>query len=78
MIRDMLNRLKRMGASHLGNGRLMRKLFNTAVGHMAEREDNDLRTILTCDIEKAAADILASEQFVTDRKAHGERIGFVR
>ena len=72
-----LNELKKLRADNLGNGRLMRKWFAAAVGYMAERENNDLRTITTGDIEHALADMLAAERFVSDVRGSSEKIGFV-
>lgn len=70
-----LNELKQLRTDNLGNGRLMRKLFNTAVSYMAEREDNDLKTIKTSDIEKAVQEVLSTERLVSHDR--GERVGFV-
>lgn len=40
---------------------MMRKLFNSAVGYMVERIDNDMKTITLSDIEKAANEIIEAE-----------------
>jgi len=75
-VRGFLDRLKDVPRETLGNGRLMRKLFQTAVQHMAERSDHDFRTIRTRDIELAAEELAFSEQLLYAENRNGRRIGF--
>lgn len=43
---------------------------------MAERMDNDLKTMQTADIENALKQLLAAERLVSGVKVSGEKIGF--
>jgi len=71
-----LGELKKLRAGNLGNGRLMRKWFNAAVGFMAEREDNDLRTLKISDVKQALQSLLEAERLVSGEGTETEKIGF--
>jgi len=77
VIGRLLRSLQGLNAEGLGNGRLMRRLFKAAVGRMAERTDNNLKLMLTIDIERAAADILQSETEVGGSTGKAGAIGFL-
>ncbi len=57
LINAFLTRVRRLDPEKHGNGRLMRKLFKMCIAHMAERADNDMKTIAVSDIERAIADM---------------------
>jgi hypothetical protein len=75
-IRKFVSELKLLRCENMGNGRLIRKLFKAAVGYMAEREDNDLRTLKPSDIDQAAAEILKAEKSVSNETLNKNKIGF--
>lgn len=63
-------------SDNLGNGRLMRKLFKTSVGYMAEREDHDLKLLKLADLQKAAEELKKAEMVVSQSKPLSRKIGF--
>lgn len=67
-ISQFVEDMNKLGSENLGNGRMMRRLFKSSVAHMAEREDNDLKTISDVDISKACSELMASEQLVSSQK----------
>ncbi|TBL80844.1 AAA family ATPase [Paenibacillus thalictri] len=75
-IRCFVNGIRTIRSENMGNGRLIRKLFKSAVGYMAEREDNDLRTLKTADMEKAAEELLGAERNIFNGAREKSRIGF--
>lgn len=74
LVSTFVDDIKHLGSENTGNGRLMRKLFKTAVGFMAQREDNDLKTITTGDIENAISEIKTAEILVVGEKTR--QVGF--
>lgn len=77
VIKEFLERIMKLPSSNMGNGRLVRRLFKTALGYMAEREDHDLRTLKAVDIENAANEIWKAESFVSGDGLWSRRIGFI-
>jgi len=75
-IRSFVNGIRTIQTENMGNGRLIRKLFKSTVGYMAEREDNDLRTLKTDDIENAAKELLDAERNISNEAREKSRIGF--
>ncbi len=73
-VNKLINCLSGLESKNLGNGRLMRKLFKTAIGFMAERDDNDMRTIHAIDITKAVDEIIQAEMMTSGEQVN--RIGF--
>ncbi|MUG69299.1 ATP-binding protein [Paenibacillus validus] len=77
-VEEFIEKMKELGPGNTGNGRLMRKLFKSAVSYMAEREAQDLRTLTLSDVEQAAAELFRAEAAVLrEQHATGSRIGFV-
>lgn len=72
-IESFLNKMKTLGESSLGNGRLMRKLFQSVLGYMSERE-NDLKTIMPNDVQKAVKELQKNEFILSDEMIR--KIGF--
>ena len=64
VIHQFIQELKELGSENLGNGRLMRKFFQSAVGFMAERSDHDMETLSLLDIEQAIHEIWRTEKIV--------------
>lgn len=75
-IRRFLSKITTLQSENIGNGRLIRKLFKTAVGFMAERDDNDLKTLKPSDIDQAAEEILNAERLVSQISNNQMKIGF--
>ncbi|MNG37499.1 hypothetical protein D3C84_1248700 [compost metagenome] len=69
--------MMKLGSLNMGNGRLMRKLFKTSVGYMAERAASDMKTMLAADIELAMDEIARSEHMAADAQTAKRRIGFI-
>ena len=59
--------MNRLGEG-LGNGRLMRKLLRSSLGFMAQRKNNDLKTIIHSDITNAFEELMTSEKLVSSEK----------
>ncbi|UMZ73014.1 AAA family ATPase [Natranaerofaba carboxydovora] len=74
IILKFLDKINKLGSENLGNGRLMRKTFKSAVGFMSEREDNDLQTINVWDVQNAVKEIERTEKMVSGEKEG--KIGF--
>jgi len=75
-IRRFVSDIALLQSENMGNGRLIRRLFKTAIGYMAERENNDLRTLKPSDIDRAAAEILNAELSVSRASDQKMKIGF--
>lgn len=75
-INQTLTKLKGMQKENLGNGRLMRKIFNTAIGYMSERDDHDYRTLKVADIEQALQEIVDTEGLISQEQLGRVQIGF--
>jgi len=75
-IRRFMQRMADLPSANLGNGRLMRRLFKTAIGYMAERDDNDLQTLKTVDIERAEDEIWRAEHSIAKLSTSIGKIGF--
>lgn len=55
------------GDKNLGNGRLMRRLYHSAVGFKAERNPNEFELILLSDVKAAITQIISSEEMQLDQ-----------
>ncbi|MGI2295653.1 AAA family ATPase [Paenibacillus sp. GXUN7292] len=75
-IRRFMQRMADLPSANLGNGRLMRRLFKTAISYMAERDDNDLQTLKTVDIELAEDEIWRAEHSIAKPSTSIGKIGF--
>lgn len=73
-IASLLTQMHTLGNKSIGNGRLMRKLFQSSVGFMAERE-NDYKTILLEDVKKAVNELVSNELTILQDEGK-RRIGF--
>ena len=69
-----IERLKSLKNGDFGNGRLMRKLLKTSIAYKAERNMNELKTIIPSDVHKAIEEIYQAEQFISNKST--QFIGF--
>lgn len=74
---QFLGEIKLFQGGNIGNGRLMRKLIKTAVGFMADRHPDDMKTVKVVDLQNAVQELLKAEQSVSNGSGGGQkRIGF--
>lgn len=77
VIEQLLKEIEQLKGNHqIGNGRLMRKLLKQAIGFMAERTPQDMKTITVEDITKATIEILAYEKTINHTSGQRHLIGF--
>ncbi|MBP3038236.1 hypothetical protein J9303_01800 [Bacillaceae bacterium Marseille-Q3522] len=76
VIKSFLYEMSQLQESNLGNGRLMRKLFQTAISYKAERDEKEFNMMQTIDLQKAANEILQSERILSNQ-SH-TNIGFIK
>lgn len=73
---SFLGRVEGLSSESLGNGRLMRKVFKSTLGYVAERQENDMKTINVSDVQRALEAIEKAEKLVQEEKC--AKIGYVR
>lgn len=73
-----LNQLDKIQSKNLGNGRLMRKLFKTAVEYKAINNPSDFKTINVQDLELVAQAIIKSETLLNKVQETNKNIGFLK